>query len=307
VGCGECGAGGGGGAGGVGGTGGNNFLNGGAGITSSLSGASISYGGGGGGRSSTYFGSAVAGGGTGNGTCTGTPNTGGGGADCATSGGAGGSGIVIAVYAYDHAPVIGAFAGADSGSYSVNENSSSLYNINATDADAGASLTYSLTGTDSGDFVISASGSLSFLNPPDYEAPADSDTNNIYIVITWVSDGLLSDSQTVTITVNNLTENGTISLPAITGSPTKGANLTASVTVNTAGKVAFMIDGKRIAGCLSKVATGTYPTFVATCTWKVARVGRQTLTAVFTPTNVSFLAATSPGQLLWAVKRTTTR
>jgi hypothetical protein len=307
-GCGECYAGGGGGAGGVGGAGGtNNSMNGGAGVSSSLSGTPTSYGGGGGGRSSTYYGTATAGGGTGNGTCTGAVNSGGGGADCASSGGGGGSGIVIAVYQYDHAPVIGAFAGADSGSYSVNENTSSLYNINATDADAGTTLTYSLTGTDSGDFTISSSGAVSFLSSPDYEAPVDSDTNNIYIVITWVSDGVLSDSQTVTISVNNLTENGTISLPSITGSPTKGLNLTATVNVNTAGKVTFLIDGKRVVGCLSKSAVGTYPNLVATCTWKPARLGRQLLTALFTPSNVSFLAATSPAQTLWVVKRTTTR
>jgi hypothetical protein len=305
---GACQAGGGGGAGASG-----NGTSGGVGINSDIVtiGTNVMYGSGGAGwAGSGDVGTAPSGGATPGSGCDAAANRGGGGADCngtATTGGSGGSGFIVVRYTYNSAPVIGAFAAADTGSYSVNENTSSLYNINATDADAGTTLTYSLTGTDSGDFAISSSGALSFLNPPDYEAPVDSDTNNIYIVITWVSDGILSDSQTVTITVNNLTENGTISLPSITGSPTKGLNLTATVTVNTAGKVTFLIDGKRVVGCLSKSAVGTYPNLVATCTWKPARVGRQMLTALFTPSNVSFLTATSPAQTLWVVKRTTTR
>jgi hypothetical protein len=111
----------------------------------------------------------------------------------------------------------------------------------------------------------------------------------------------------VTITVNNINEDGTITLPAITGSPTKGVNLTATVTVNVAGKVAFLIDGKRVVGCLSKATSGAYPTLTATCTWKPARVGRQFLTAIFTPTNNSFAAATSQPQMIWVVKRSTLR
>ena len=301
---GNCQVGGGGGAGTAG-----SGKNGGAGINSDIVtiGTNVMFGSGGSGwAGSGDPGTAFSGGAVSGSTCDAPANRGGGGADCsgfATTGGSGGSGYVVVRYTYDNPPVIGAFAGATTATYSSNENTAGLYSLGATDPDAGATLTYSLTGTDANDFAISGSGTLSFSPAPDFEAPTDSDTNNIYVVITWVSDGLLSDSQTVTITVNNLAENGTITLPTITGSPTKGVNLTATVTVNTAGKVAFLIDGKRVVGCLSRATSGTYPTLTATCTWKPARVGRQFLTAIFTPTNNTFASATSQPQTIWVVKR----
>ena len=302
---GNCQSGGGGGAGAAG-----SGKNGGAGINSDIVtiGTNVMFGSGGAGWSgSGDVGTASSGGGTpGSAACDAPVNRGGGGADCSgtdTKGGSGGSGYVVVRYTYDNPPVIGAFSGASTTTYSVNENSTSLYTLNATDADAGATLTYSLTGTDANDFSISSTGWLSFSPATDFEAPTDSDANNTYLVITWVSDGMLSDSQTVTITVNNLSENGTITLPAITGSPTKGVNLTATVTVNTAGKVAFLIDGKRVVGCLAKATSGSYPTLTATCTWKPARVGRQFLTAIFTPANNTFASATSQPQMIWVVKR----
>lgn len=301
---GNCQAGGGGGAGAVG-----SGKNGGAGINSDIVsiGTNVMFGSGGAGWSgSGDVGTASSGGAVPGSTCDAPANRGGGGADCngtATTGGSGGSGYVVVRYTYNNPPVIGAFTGATSASYSSNENITALYSLNATDADAGTTLTYSLTGTDADDFAISSSGALTFSPAPDFEAPTDFDANNIYVVVTWVSDGMLSDSQTVTITVNNVSENGTITLPAITGTPTKGVSLTATVTVNVAGKVAFLIDGKRVVGCLAKATSGSYPTLTATCTWKPARVGRQFLTAIFTPTNNTFASATSQPQMIWVVKR----
>ncbi len=301
---GNCQVGGGGGAGAAG-----SGKNGGAGINSDIVtiGTNVMFGSGGAGwAGSGDPGTAFSGGAVSGSTCDAPANRGGGGADCsgsATTGGSGGSGFVVVRYTYNNPPAISAFAGATTATYSSNENIAGLYSLGATDSDAGTTLTYSLTGTDANDFAISGSGTLSFSPAPDFEAPTDSDANNTYVVITWVSDGMLSDSQTVTITVNNLTENGTITLPSITGSPTKGINLTATVTVNTAGKVAFLIDGKRVVGCLSKATSGTYPTLTATCTWKPARLGRQFLTAIFTPTNNTFASATSQPQMIWVVKR----
>jgi hypothetical protein len=305
---GNCQVGGGGGAGAAG-----SGKNGGAGVNSDIVtiGTNVMFGSGGAGwAGSGDVGTASSGGALPGSTCDAPANRGGGGADCSgtyTTGGSGGSGYVVIRYTYNNSPVIGAFAGVSTASYSSNENTAGLYSLGATDSDAGATLTYSLTGTDANDFAISGSGTLSFSPAPDFEAPTDSDINNIYVVITWVSDGISSDSQTVTITVNNINENGTVTLPAITGSPTKGVNLTATVTVNVAGKVAFLIDGKRVVGCLSKATSGAYPTLTATCTWKPARVGRQFLTAIFTPTNNSFASATSQPQMIWVVKRSTLR
>ena len=68
-----------------------------------------------------------------------------------------------------------------------------------------ATITWSLTGDDAGDFSISG-GALTFNSPPDYEAPADADTNNVYRVTVIASDGSLSDAMDVTITVTDVNE-----------------------------------------------------------------------------------------------------
>lgn len=306
---GACQSGGGGGAGAAG-----SGKNGGAGINSDIItiGTNVMYGSGGAGWSgSGDVGTASSGGATpGSSACDAPVNRGGGGADCngfAATGGTGGSGLVVIRYSYNNPPAIGAFSGAATATYSVNENTSGLYSLNATDADAGASLTYSLTGTDAANFAISNTGTLSFTPAPDFEAPTDSDSNSAYIVITWVSDGILSDSQTVTITVLDISEASTISLPSISGTPTKGVDLTATISINVPGKVRFFIDGKRIATCLARPTSGSYPTVSATCTWKPVRTGRQFLTAQLTPTNSNFTTVTSPPQMIWVVKRTTKR
>ena len=308
-GVGNCQVGGGGGAGAPG-----SGKNGGAGINSDIItvGTNVMYGSGGAGWSgSGDIGTASSGGATpGTAACDAPVNRGGGGADCLgieAKGGSGGSGLVVIRYTYNNPPVIGAFSGASTATYSVNENTSALYTVNATDSDAGSTLTYSLTGTDAGDFTVSSSGALSFSPAPDFEAPTDSDTNNTYLVITWVSDGLLSDSQTVTITVLNVNEAGTITGITLGGSPSKGIAVQTSVTVNTAGKVRFFLNGKRIAGCLAVSTTGSYPTLTATCNWKPTVTGRHSLTAQFTPTNSSFSSVSTSPLSIWVLKRTTTR
>lgn len=215
--------------------------------------------------------------------------------------------ITISVTNVNEAPTITAFAAAETATYSVAENTTSLYNINATDVDSGTTLTYSLTGTDAADFIISSSGVLSFSPAPDFEAATDSDTNNTYIVITWVSDGSLSDSQTVTITVTNVNESGTASAPSISGTPFKGISIATTVTVNAAGKVRFFLNGKRIANCLAVSTTGSGSTHTATCNWRPAVTGRQSITATLTPTSNTFSSVTSPALSTWVLKRSTRR
>ena len=70
----------------------------------------------------------------------------------------------------------------------------------------GASITWSLSGNDSGDFSISITGELTFTTPPDYEAPADADTNNVYQVTIEASDGPNTVTLGVTVTVTNENE-----------------------------------------------------------------------------------------------------
>ena len=66
---------------------------------------------------------------------------------------------------------------------------------------AAADLTWSLAGTDAGDFAISDGGVLTFASAPDFEDPADDDENNEYLVTVTASDGSRTGTLEVTVTV----------------------------------------------------------------------------------------------------------
>jgi len=76
------------------------------------------------------------------------------------------------------------------------------------------SLTYSLgSGNDTSKFSITAAGVLSFNRAPDFEIPSDSDENNTYVVNLTVSDGSLSTSFALTVTVYDLNEPVALNVP----------------------------------------------------------------------------------------------
>lgn len=102
----------------------------------------------------------------------------------------------------NHAPVITSTA-----NLSVPENTSNVLTILASDAD-GDTLNYSLSGgADQALFNInSTSGALYFILAPDYEAPADSDSNNSYVLQVSVDDGVNTATQTITVNVTDLNE-----------------------------------------------------------------------------------------------------
>ena len=75
-----------------------------------------------------------------------------------------------------------------------------------TGAAQGATITWSLTGTDNDDFSISDSGVLTFSSSPDYETPTDSDTGNIYEVTVNASDGTVTATLDVVVTVTDVNE-----------------------------------------------------------------------------------------------------
>ena len=80
----------------------------------------------------------------------------------------------------------------------------------------GESIVWSVSGNDSGDFSIE-NGVLRFKSAPDFEAPADVGTNNMYEVTVEVSDGGVGTTATeeVTIEVTNVDEPGTVTLSTL--------------------------------------------------------------------------------------------
>lgn len=83
-----------------------------------------------------------------------------------------------------------------------------IYTATASDPD-GNPLTFSLAGgADQARFAITGAGALSFVTPPDFEAPSDADGNNVYLVTIAVSDGTTSVTLNLSITVTNAGPDG---------------------------------------------------------------------------------------------------
>ena len=90
----------------------------------------------------------------------------------------------------------------------VPENTTTVITVTATDADAESTIIYSLSGgTDQSLFTIDTNtGDLSFSSPPDFEHPADANTDNDYEVQITASDETNSTDQFLVVTVTNVNE-----------------------------------------------------------------------------------------------------
>jgi hypothetical protein len=119
--------------------------------------------------------------------------------------------LSTSITAMNQAPVIVSNGGGDTAAASVAENLFAVTTVIATDAD-GDTLTFGIVGTASGGaadaarFTIdTATGALSFVAAPDFEAPADADADNVYQVTVQVSDGNGGfDTQTLSVTVSDV-------------------------------------------------------------------------------------------------------
>jgi len=127
----------------------------------------------------------------------------------------------------DSAPVISSDGGDATASLNINENTTAVTTVSATDADAGNTVTYSITGgADQMTFsIVSSSGVLTLNAAQDFESPTDSDGNNSYIVEVTATDGTNSDVQTITVNVQDVNDNN----PVITSN---GGGATASININ---------------------------------------------------------------------------
>ena len=72
--------------------------------------------------------------------------------------------------------------------------------------------TWSLSGADAGDFRINNAGEFTFATEPDYEAPADADTDNVYEVTIVAMAETATQEAEVTVTVTNVDETGSVIL-----------------------------------------------------------------------------------------------
>ena len=84
--------------------------------------------------------------------------------------------------------------------------SGTVYQAAGSDPDVGTTLSHTLGGTDAALFDITSDGAVIFKSAPNFEAPADAGGNNIYDITVTASDGTLSDTKAVAITVTEVNE-----------------------------------------------------------------------------------------------------
>jgi hypothetical protein len=93
---------------------------------------------------------------------------------------------------------------------SVPENSTNVMTVTANDSDLPPqTVTFSIVGgADQAKFAITSGGALSFLSPPNFEAPTDAGGNNVYEVTIQASDGAGGTAtQTISVTVTPVNDN----------------------------------------------------------------------------------------------------
>ncbi len=193
-------------------------------------------------------------------------------------------------------PMITSNGGAATASVSVIENSSAVTTFSATDADAGQAVTYSITGgADAALFAIgSATGVLTFAAAPDFEAPADTNADNIYEVIVAATDNgnpPKSATQTLTVTVTNVADNGILAVeqPAGTSLASGSTANFGSITIGQTNELTFTLSSLGEAALLlpsGAVITGAGASdysLVSSVPATVLIGGSTTLTVRFSP------------------------
>ena len=101
----------------------------------------------------------------------------------------------------------------DPGALSILEGATSVTTLSATDADSD-SLTFSIISSDDQSlFTITSAGVLSFTVAPDFEMPSNANADNVYLLSVQVSDGALSDNQSLTVTVTDAFEGRVVDAP----------------------------------------------------------------------------------------------
>ncbi len=134
--------------------------------------------------------------------------------------------VEVTVTNVNEAPVITSNGGGATAAVSVAENTTTVTTVTSTDQDFGATRTFSISGgADAARFSINATtGALAFVAAPNFEAPADVGSNNVYDVTVRVTDnGGLTDEQAISVTVTNVNE-----APVITSN---GGGATAAISL----------------------------------------------------------------------------
>ena len=143
--------------------------------------------------------------------------------------------VTIKVTDMDEAPkiIVGGLVVTGTGDINYAENGMGMVATYSPAGPDAANATWSLSGADAGDLSISSAGVLTFNASPNYESPADANTDNIYMVMVNANDGTNDAMKAVTVRVTNEEEMGEVTLwagtDALTMAPQVGDTITGAV------------------------------------------------------------------------------
>jgi VCBS repeat-containing protein len=144
----------------------------------------------------------------------------------------------------DNDPAITSDGAGATASISIAENTTAVTTVTATDSDLPAqTLTYSISGADAGLFTITgSSGQLSFATARDFETRADANADGVYVVTLEVSDGTRTDTQTISVTIFDINENGVSAVnDSDSSTNTIAENSTIGTTVGITGPLQQLV------------------------------------------------------------------
>jgi len=175
-----------------------------------------------------------------------------------------------------------------SSTFTVSENIATSATAATIRVSESATVTIS-SGADAARFNIARSETntaiIKFNVSPDFEAPADVGSNNVYeITLTATDTAANAGTQSITITVTDVVDTSAFNSLALGGAATFRQVVTITANVSVASRVTFRAKNVIIAGCKNKLTSGSSPNIIATCNWRPSMRGAVTLTATATPT-----------------------
>ena len=143
--------------------------------------------------------------------------------------------VTIMVTDVDEAPeiIVGGLVVTGTSDINYAENGTGMVTTYSAAGPDAAEATWRLSGADAGAFSISSAGVLTFMAPPNYESPADANTDNTYMVMVNANDGTNDAPKAVSVRVTNEEEMGEVTLWAgtdpLTMAPQVGDTITGAV------------------------------------------------------------------------------
>jgi VCBS repeat-containing protein len=160
--------------------------------------------------------------------------------------------IAITVTNVPEAPVITSNGGGPTAMVNVAENVAAVTTVTVSDDDAGSSFTFTITGgSDQGFFKIDAGGALSLNVARDFEMKVDANGDGVYLVTVTVSDGGLTDTQDLAVTITDVNE-----FPPDITSDGGGATAKISIFENTTAVTTVIATDKDTGDVVTYAITG---------------------------------------------------